>query len=293
MFAVPARFARLVVAAPRFCRAASTAREPLVLLKHDAERKVATLTLNEPARLNALTVEMGKDLAAALERIDYKVTNAVVITGAGRAFSAGGDLAFLENRSKDSGMRNSVIMHAFYNSFLGQLRRLPVPTVAAINGPAVGAGLCFALGADLRVAAKNARLSVSFVQLGLHPGMGSTFTLQKLIGPQQAARMLLTGEPVTGEEAARMGLVLEATEEADVVPRALALAETIAKQAPVAVRSAVRSLRMNVDVGLDFALQREADAQSYSYSTRDLAEGVAALQQKRKPAFGGGESYEP
>jgi enoyl-CoA hydratase/carnithine racemase len=115
--------------------------------------KVTIITLNDPARLNPLTFEMGNALLAECESLDFSKTNAVVITGAGRAFSAGGDLDFLNQRSRDTGSRNSVIMRRFYSAFLG-IRNLPVPVLAAINGPAIGAGLCFAVAADMRIAAQ-------------------------------------------------------------------------------------------------------------------------------------------
>ncbi|RYE95218.1 MAG: enoyl-CoA hydratase/isomerase family protein, partial [Methanobacteriota archaeon] len=185
-----------------------------------------------------------------------------------------------------------VIMRGFYNRFL-HIRELPIPVLAAINGPAIGAGLCFALAADMRLAAKSAKMGVTFVGLGLHPGMGATYFLPRLVGPQLAARLTLTGEVVSGEEAAHMGLVLEAVEDEELMPRTMALAAKIASQAPVAVRSCVRSLRMQHDEGMDRALWREADAQSYCYSGPDLKEGVASIAAKRQPVFGQYEQYKP
>lgn len=189
-------------------------------------------------------------------------------------------------------MRNSAIMRDFYRRFL-QIRDLPVPVLAAINGPAIGAGLCFAMASDIRIAAKSARLGITFVGLGLHPGMGATHFLPRLVGPQMAAKLCLTGETITGDEAARIGLVLEAVEDAEVLPKTMALAAKIASQAPVAVRSCVRSLRMQQEEHLDRSLWREADAQSYCYSGRDLAEGVEAVAGKRKADFRQYESYAP
>lgn len=128
---------------------------------------------------------------------------------------------------------------------------------------------------------------------GLHPGMGATHFLPRLVGPQLAARMCLTGETITGEEAARIGLVLEAVDDAEVLPKTMALATRIASQAPVAVRSCVRSLRMQAEEGLDRSLWREADAQSYCYSGADLKEGVEAVAAKRKAGFVQYEKYTP
>jgi enoyl-CoA hydratase/carnithine racemase len=253
---------------------------------------VALLTLTRPASLNALTVAMGDEFEAALRGLDYSAARAVVVTGAGRAFSAGGDLAFLRARAASTGSKNAAVMRAFYDRFACALRRCPVPTLAAINGHAVGAGLCLAVAADLRVAARSAKLSISFVGIGLHPGMGATYWLPQLVGPQQAARLCLTGEAVSGEEAARIGLVLEAVDDAEVLPRTLALARRIAAQAPVAVRGTARSLRLQADADLDAALAREADAQSYCYSGPDLLEGVEAVAAKRAPVWRQYESYE-
>jgi len=170
------------------------------------------------------------------------------------------------------------------------------PVVAAINGPAIGAGLCLALACDVRIAAAGAKMGVTFVGLGLHPGMGATHTLPRLVGPQAAAKMMLTGEVISGSQAQRIGLVAEAVsadeEEGEAaVARAIELAARMAAQAPVAVRATVRTLRLGTEDGLERALWREADAQAQSYASADLAEGVDALLEKRRPSFGQREGY--
>ena len=280
---------RLAVQALRAISSQSAA-EPLVTTSTH-EGGVTVLTLNDPKRLNALTVDMGEAFQRALD-LDYSKTNALVITGSGRAFSAGGDLNFLQARSKDTPSRNAKIMRDFYERFAISLRRdVPVPVLAAINGPAIGAGLCLALAADLRIAARQAQLGITFVGIGLHPGMLATHYLPTLVGPQLAARLCLTGETVTGEEAARMGLVLEAVEGDQVLPRTLELAKKIASNAPIAVRTCTRTLRMAADEGMDRAAWREADAQAQCYAGADLAEGVAAIAAKRKPVWAQYEHY--
>lgn len=275
-------------------RALSGAREPLVTVRKLAAEKVAVITLNSPSRLNALTESMGDELTDRVHELSEASADfgAVVLTGAGRAFSAGGDLDFLRRRHADSPSRNASIMHRFYERFL-VVRRLPVPVIAAINGPAVGAGLCLALACDIRLAAKEAKLGVTFVGLGLHPGMGATHFLPRIVGPQHAARLLLTGDMVSGDEAAAMGLVLESVAGGGdaVVARATELAARMAKQGPVAVRSCVRSLRLQQDEALQRSLWREADAQSYCYASKDLGEGVEAVAGKRAPVFGQFERY--
>jgi len=265
---------------------------PLVTFARAAtDARVGVLTLNNAPALNALSLAVADALDAAVaEALGARGLRAVVITGAGRAFSAGGDMAFLRARAAagraGDTAGNVAAMRNFYARFLRPLREtLALPTVAAINGAAVGAGLCLALAADMRIASRKAKLGVAFTNLGLHPGMGSTHRLPALVGPQFASRMLLTAELISGEEAARAGLVLEAADEADVLPRAVALAGRVAAQGPLAVRETVLSLRRGQDAGLESALQREAEAQASCYATKDFAEGIEAVMAKREPVW--------
>lgn len=246
---------------------------------------VATLTLSDPERMNALTESLGDDLSRVVKELKTdKSLRAVVLTGAGRAFSAGGDLNFLTDRTKSDALSNTDTMLAFYNRFLS-VRTLPVPVIAAINGPAIGAGLCLAGACDMRVAATTATLGWTFATLGLHPGMAATHFTPLILGPQLAARMLLTGEVIDGAEAKRIGLVLEALPKEDVVRYSQDLAAKIAAASPVAVRSCVQSLRLKLDAGLQQALAREADSQAHSYASPDILEGIQAIREKRKPKF--------
>ncbi|KAG5185266.1 ClpP/crotonase-like domain-containing protein [Tribonema minus] len=211
---------------------------------------------------------------------------AAVLTGAGKAFSAGGDTAWLMRRHDDEPERNSHIMRDFYRSFLC-IRDLPVPIIAAINGHAIGAGLCLAMACDVRVVALSAKLGLTFVSLGIHPGMACTHFLPRLVGPQAAKKLLLTADTVTGSEALELGLVSEATEGDDVFVRACMLAARIAENSPVAVQQTVKTLRMAEEEHLDHALQREADAQALCYASNDLTEGILANKERRTPSFKG------
>lgn len=259
--------------------------------REGARTGVAIITLSRPERLNALTVAMGASFEAAVKSLGMEPDlRAVVLTGEGRAFSAGGDLDFLERRAQagaeGGAQANAEEMRAFYRRFLS-LRTLPVPVLAAVNGPAIGAGMCLALACDLRVCARDAKLGLTFVGLGLHPGMGATHLLPTLVGHQTASRLLLTGEVIGGEEALRLGLVAETVETEQVLPRTLELARSMAEAGPVAVRSTVRSLRLVADEGLERALWREADAQAHCYSTADLRRGIEAVRTKSKATFKG------
>jgi len=255
--------------------------------------RIAKVTLNVPERLNAMTVEIAEGFGRVVEELcaDPSPYGAVVITGAGRAFSAGGDLEWLKRRCSDTPSRNSQIMRDFYDKFL-RVRRIPLPVIAAINGPAIGAGLCFAMACDIRIVSAQAKLGFTFVGLGLHPGMAATHLVASVAGYEVAYRLLLSGDLVSGAEAKELRLVTQVAEDgAAAVAEAMKLAERIAAQAPVAVRAAVRSLRQKQDVGLEAALWREADAQSYGYSTPDCLEGIAAVAEKRPPKFTMYETY--
>ena len=213
---------------------------------------------------------------------------ALVLTGEGKGFSAGGDLNWLMQRHHDKPHNNTIIMRDFYKRFLSIRNYCPVPTIAAINGPAIGAGFALAMACDLRLASPKARMGVTFVGLGLSPGMGSTHWLASVVGPQRANEMLFTGGTITGIEAEKAGFVLRSSEQ--VLEDSVELAEKIAKQAPLAVRAAVRASRISQDSyggGLEAALRREADAQGCIYGSEDLKEGVLALQERRKPEFKG------
>lgn len=249
--------------------------------------RVALITLNHPQKLNAMTLDLAHALEHAIDDIvkDSGRYGCVVVTGAGRAFSAGGDLAWLNQRAEDTPSRNVEIMRRFYERFLS-IRRLPLPIVCAINGHAIGAGLCFAMACDIRVASARAKMGFTFVGLGLHPGMGATHLVASVAGFETAYRLLLTGDVITGQEAHHLRLVSTiAPDGPEALEKAMVLAKRIANNSPTAVRSLVRSLRMKQDDGLDQALWREAAAQSHGYSTSDFLEGIQAIREKRKPNF--------
>jgi enoyl-CoA hydratase len=251
---------------------------------------IAVLTLDDPDRRNAMTVDMGDALASrATELAGDETLRVVVLTGAPPAFSAGGDLAMLEElgrRTRDEGYDATEYMQAFYRRFLA-LRDLPVPVIAAVNGHAVGAGLCVALACDLLVVAEDAKVGLNFARLGLHPGMAGTWFLPRFLGAQRAAAWLYTGQLVSGADAASQGLALEALPADAVLPRAIELAGEIAASSPVVVRQLKSTLASVETADLAEALTREATCQAISYGTDDLMEGLAAGRERRPPVFPG------
>jgi enoyl-CoA hydratase/carnithine racemase len=258
--------------------------QSLVLV--EVSSHVATITLNDPRKRNAMTPELGDALAAAVATVRADATvRAVVLTGAGGAFSGGGDLKMLERLRGESFEGARAYMLSFYARYLS-ITGLSVPTVAAITGPAIGAGLCVALGCDLCVVDEDAPLALNFAQIGLYPGMGATYLTPRRVGPQRAAELLLTGRRFGGEEAARMGLALVATRSGGALVRATEIASQIASSAPLVVRALKAEL--GVDHGaLGRALEEEARHQASSYGSADLGEGLAAVSARRRPHFSG------
>jgi enoyl-CoA hydratase/carnithine racemase len=252
-----------------------------------------------------MTVDMGtqfksimNNLAAEVMRSNHPTNDsssndpcppvrAVVLTGDGSDFSAGGDVSFLRARVKDSHEGNVKAMRAFYDSFLS-LRKVGVPVIAGINGNAIGAGFCVALACDIRLVASDAKLAINFTRLGIHPGMGATYFIPRLVGVSAASRIILAGETFSGAEAVRLGLVSASYPTGDKVrEEALALAVSIAKgTSPIAVSEVLKTLRGDDERGLPAALQREAEAQAACYAQgRDLSEALDALKEKRSPKF--------
>lgn len=254
---------------------------------------VVTLSFNDPGRLNAMTEAMGlafRDVVAGL--VQDPSLRAVVITGEGRAFSAGGDLDMLQEKA-DRGLANPGQawrgirdeMSTFYRLFL-TVRDLPCPVIAALNGHAIGAGFCVALGCDFRFVAREAKLGLNFTKLGVHPGMGATWTLPRLVGPALAAELLYTSRLVEGEEASRIGLANRVLSREDVLAEAQQTAAEIAANAPDAVRAVKQALRRSEGASLEDQLQFEASEQAKNFESADAQEGIAAVREKRVPRFG-------
>lgn len=251
----------------------------------DAVGPIGELVLARPERRNAMSAEMGDEIARAVDELNAAPhLRCVIVRGEGASFSAGGDLGMLEERTRLPGEENRRGMRAFYDRFLA-VRRLRVPTVAALHGHAIGAGLCFALACDMRVAAGGTKLGVTFVRVGLHPGMGATYLLPRVVGHAHATELLLTGRVILAEEAARIGLVGSVVPAEQLLGHARTLAEEIAGAAPQAVAQLTATLRDGAPRSLEQSLDREAACQAIDYASGEVAEACAAFAEKRPPAF--------
>jgi enoyl-CoA hydratase len=255
-----------------------------ILLERDGH--VATLTLNLPNKRNAMSAEMTDAFPAAVAEVAaMDDVRAVVVTGAGTAFCAGGDLDFLHTGERDVPFLRDK-MTSFYPRFT-TLLDLDIPTIAAINGPAIGAGMCLALMCDMRVAANDAPLGMTFVRIGLHPGMLATALLGRAVTHTHAAELLYTGRIVTGAEAAGMGLVNRAVEASEVMPAARELAGQVAANAPIALRYVKQGLRLAFRQAAEQAAAWEGFAQPVTMATEDVREGLNAVKERRPPRFRG------
>jgi 2-(1,2-epoxy-1,2-dihydrophenyl)acetyl-CoA isomerase len=266
-----------------------TATEPAVLLARDTtDPAVAVLTLNRPARYNALTVELKTALLAAVTALAGQGdVRAAVITGAGKAFCVGQDLGEHAEALKTDPATAFATVDEHYNPIVLALSDLPFPVVAAINGPCVGAGLGFALACDLRVAAAGLKFSTAFVGIGLTADSGLSASLAHAVGVSRATELLLLNETFTAEDAANWGLVRSVVPAEEVLPAALDLARRLAAGPTKAYAEVKRAVRMGAVSDLPEVLAAEGAAQTRLAATEDHVSAVADFLAKRRPTFQG------
>lgn len=248
------------------------------------EHRVARLIMRTPENLNAMDETMAEAFREARARLGGDRLRAVVISGQGRAFSAGGDIAMLVAKASKDLETNRVEMLEFYRSYLG-LRELEVPLICALHGHAVGAGFCFAAACDLRVADRTAQFAAPFTRLGLHPGMGGSFFLPRGLGTEVARDLMLTGRRLGAEEAKALGFLSALVPDGELAQAVEKTLEGVLLGAPLATRALLRSQREAERAGLDLALEREASEQAQCYARPEFLEGLQAVQQKQPPAW--------
>jgi len=265
---------------------AQSAQSAAPLVLESREGSVAMLTLNRPDRLNALNVELGAALAEALRRVGADpAVRCVVLTGAGRAFCSGGDLAMIrEARERNAGPKLETLLRAGKEIVLA-ICTMPKPVVAAVNGPAAGAGMNIALACDVRVATEQASFGENFARVGLFPDFGGTFLLPRLVGASVAAELFYTGEMISAAEALRLGIVNRVVPPEKFEEEVRRTAARLAAAPPLPVR-AVKPLlfdRAELERALDFENARQVEC----FSSEDCLEGTNAFFEKRKPEFRG------
>ncbi len=254
-------------------------------LRYEVADAIATITLDRPDALNALTVPLKEELLAALRAVARdRSVRAVVLTGAGRAFCAGQDL---RERLQPDVAPLAVELRERYNPIIAAMRGLDQPIVGAINGVAAGAGASLAFACDIRLAAESASFLLAFGRIGLVPDSGSTWFLPRLVGPAKAAELALTGAALSAGEAERLGLVARVVPLDALRDEARSIAAGLAGLAPIALAQTKRALERSWSIGLEAALEDEAYRQGIAGATADHAEGLAAFLEKRPPRFRG------
>lgn len=251
------------------------------------EGEVVVVELADPDRRNMMGVEMTQawDRLVPAIAADRQV-RAVLLTGRGSAFSSGGDTGWIGADSHEPVGVLRARMLAYYRTWLA-IRALEVPTIAAVNGPAIGAGAALALACDIRWAGRSALMAFPFLRMGMHPGMLSTHLLREAGGPAVARDLLLTGRRVPADELLALGLVSKVVDDVDLPAEALRGASGVAGGAPLAVRLTTAALRDGSVDHWPSAMQWEGLAQAVTLASADLAEGLAALRERREPRFTG------
>lgn len=269
----------------------SNAAQPMpsgpVLLEVRHEN-IATLLLNRPDKLNALNAELSTALNAALERIaqDDSV-RVVVLSGAGRAFCSGGDLGAIgRGQQRNETADLEPILRAGMQMVV-KMRTMRQPVIAAINGPAAGAGMNVALAADIRIAADVAKFGQNFSRVGLFPDYGGIYLLPELVGPSVAAELFYTGEMIDAPAALRLGIVNRVVPLAQLEAEVKALAQKIALGPPIPIRAVKQALFASHQAELTKALDLEVELQMKCFASEDCREGVRAFLEKRPPKFTG------
>jgi enoyl-CoA hydratase/carnithine racemase len=247
--------------------------------------KVAQISFNDPSQLNAMGQKMADDFKSSVSELKSKSNElrAIILTGEGRAFSAGGDLQMLYDKTKLSPEENKKRMLEFYNSFLCILD-LNIPVISAINGAAIGASLCVACATDIRISAENSKFGFTFTKLGLHPGMAATYFLSRITSDAVARELLLTGRVFDAKEAQRIGLVSKIVPDDQIIQSALMIAEEIISTGKQCSEQLLAALRNPKNTLLE-SLEVEATNQSINYASKEFLEGITAAKEKRKANF--------
>jgi 2-(1,2-epoxy-1,2-dihydrophenyl)acetyl-CoA isomerase len=265
---------------------------------YNTAEHIATLTLNRPEKLNAISPVMTQEIIRVLNEVDSDDdVRVLIITGAGKAFCAGADVGTLPGDAKNQApvtgettrtaedIRRGLV--ASSGVILPKLQRLQKPTIAMVNGVAVGAGCDLAMGCDLRTGSENTRFMNAFIRIGLFPGWGGTWLYPRIMGLGKALEFLFTGDYLEAQEAEKVGVLNKLTKADELTSTTMTLAQKIANGPPIAMRLTKMQVYKGLEVDLETALQMAAACETITLTSEDHKEGVKALREKRRPEFKG------
>lgn len=254
----------------------------------EVQDRIATLTLNRPDKLNAISGRMGQEVPEALMTLARDdAVRVIVVTGAGRAFCAGADIAYLSERLAADDWEAAEGLVEAGRAIAEAIHSAPKPVIASVNGPAAGAGANLALACDLRIASERASIGQSFNRIGLHPDWGGTYFLPRLVGRAKALELVFTGEMVDAPEALRLGLFNHVVPDEALPAETEALARALAAKPPIAMALAKKAIDASDRSSLEEMLALEEEHQLRCLRSADAREGVAAFLERRAPAFRG------
>jgi 2-(1,2-epoxy-1,2-dihydrophenyl)acetyl-CoA isomerase len=266
----------------------TTQPSPEALVIEERAGAVATIRLNRPDKLNALNVPLGHALVHALLRAqEDKSVHCVVLTGAGRAFCAGGDLELLRDARKRKAVAEVEELVMAGKEIAIAIATMPKLVIASVNGPAAGGGMNLALAADIRIASDQARFAESFSQIGLFPDFGGTYFLPRIVGPTRASELFYTAQMLSAEDALRLGIVSRVVPANELEAETKKLAESLASGAGLAQRDVKHKMSSENRKELEAALDEEIRLQTHCFESNDCLEGLNAFFEKRKPNFQG------
>jgi len=258
--------------------------KPEILVERDGA--IGRISINRPQRLNALTLTMRHGLEQALEQLENDPeVRCIILTGVGRAFCTGGDMKLMRDLMEDNANDTFEDLIRTGARIVQRIDEMDKVVIAAVNGPAVGAGAPLALACDLRIASESASIGFGFMRVGLHPDWGATYFLPRMVGPSLAAEFLYTGEIISAERAERLGLFNRVVASASLESSTRTLAGQIAAAPQSILADLKRGLRRSLSDPREQVLEHETQAQLRAFGTPDFREGVTAFLDKRAPRF--------
>jgi len=249
----------------------------------EKQNTVGILRFNRPETLNAFEAVMVQEIPVALrELLSDEEVRAIILTGNGKGFCAGADVKYLHALSQEKDLVAGKILVATGSEVVEMIHSADKPVIAALNGPAVGGGAGLALACDIRLMAQSASLSFAFIRIGLHPDLGCTYFLPRLVGPAKAAELFMTGRMISASEALSLGLTNHVAADEELLPNALKLADELAEKSPLALRMIKKGLQQTYEQALDAMLKFEVYGQALCFESNEAREAIQKFLNARK-----------